>query len=97
MPKHYYNQGMEDSEELLVTVFRGSGVSAESEAQSIHGLLESSGIDSLLVRENVVELPVGSVELKVLDSLADRAREIIRAGERGGPRAAEEAEAESEL
>lgn len=88
---------MEESEELLVTVFRGSGLSAESEAQSIHGLLESSGIESLLVRENVVEIPVGLVEIKVLDSVADRAREIIRAGERGGPQAAEAAEAETEI
>lgn len=81
----------------MVTVFKGSGLSAESEAQSIHGLLESSGIESLLVRENVVELPVGLVEIKVLDSLADRAREVIREGQLGGPEAAEAAEAETEI
>ncbi len=86
-----------ESEESLVTIFQGSGLSAESEAQSIHGLLESSGIESLLVRENVVELPVGGVEIKVLASLADRAREIIREGQLGGAEAAEAAEAETEI
>jgi len=88
---------MEESEEALVTVFRGSGLSAESEAQSIHGLLESSGMESLLVRENVVEIPVGLVEIKVLASLADRATEIIREGQLGGAEAAEAAEAETEI
>lgn len=88
---------MDESRESLVTVFRGSGLSAESEAQAIHGLLESSGIESLLVRENVVELPVGLVEIKVLASLVDRATEIIREGQLGGAEAAEVAEAETEI
>lgn len=88
---------MEESEEPLVTVFRGAGLSAESEAQSIHGLLESSGIESLLVRENVPELPVGLVEIKVIASVGERAREVIREGQLAGPEAAEAAEAETEI
>jgi len=81
----------------MVTVFTGDGISAESEAQSIHGLLESSGIESLLVRENVPELPVGLVEVRVMESQAARAQEIIQEGRAGGPEAAEAAEAETEL
>jgi DNA invertase Pin-like site-specific DNA recombinase len=83
--------------EPLVTVFKGVGTSAEMEAQAIHGLLESSGIESLVVRANVTELPVGSVEIRVVESLAERAREVILEGRRAGPEAAEAAEAESEI
>jgi hypothetical protein len=83
--------------ERLVTVFQGNGISAESEAQAIHGLLASSGIASLVVRENVPEIPVGSVEIKVVESLSQRALEVIQAGREGGPEAAEAAEAESEI
>jgi len=88
---------MEQSEEPLVTVFEGAGLSAEMEAQSIHGLLESSGITSLVVRENVPEIPVGNVEVRVLASEAARARDVIQEGKRAGPAAAAAAEAESEL
>ncbi len=78
-------------------MFEGDGISAESEAQAIHALLESSGIESLLVRENVPEIPVGLVEIKVVESLAARAREVIEAGREAGPAAAEAAEAETEI
>lgn len=87
----------EPSDERMTTVFESAGLSAEMEAQAIHGLLESNGIESLVVRENVVELPVGKVEVRVMASDEERAREVIREGESAGPQAAEEAEAESEL
>jgi hypothetical protein len=83
--------------EPFVTVFEGNGISAEMEAQAIHALLESSGVESLLVRENVTEIPVGNVEVRVAGSQAERAREIIEAGRAAGPEAAEMAEAETEL
>lgn len=85
------------NDETLMNVFESAGVSAEIEAQQIHALLEASGIESVLVRENVVELPVGRVEVRVVASDAERAREIIREGESGGAEAADKAEAESEL
>ena len=84
-------------EETLMNVFEAAGISAEMEALSIHALLESSGIESLVVRDNVPELPVGRVEVRVAASEAERAREVIREGQLAGPAAAEEAEAESEL
>ena len=89
------HSGPED--ETLMNVFEAAGISAEMEAQSVRALLESSGIDSVVVRENVPELPVGRVEVRVTASDADKAKEVIREGQAGGPAAAEEAEAESEL
>jgi DNA invertase Pin-like site-specific DNA recombinase len=88
-------RGPED--ETLMNVFVAAGTAAEMEAQSIHGLLEASGIESFIVRENVTELPVGRVEIRVPASLVERARQIILEGQRAGPAGAEEAEAESEL
>ena len=86
-----------DDEETLMNVFEAVGISAEMEAQSIHALLQSSGIDSVLVRENVTELPVGRVAVRVVASEVEQARQIIQEGQVGGPAAADEAEAESEL
>ena len=81
----------------MVTVFAGAGFSAEMEAQSVHALLESGGIASLLVRDNVTALPVGRVEVRVIASLAEQARQLIDEAEKSGPAAAEEAEAETEI
>ena len=86
-----------ENEETLMNIFEAVGISAEMEAQSIHALLESSGIESVVVRENVPAIPVGRVEVRVVASDAERAREIIREGQSAGAAAAEEAEAESEL
>lgn len=76
------------AQDKLVTVFASRTVSAEIEAETIYGLLESSGIGSLIVRENVVQAPVGLVSIKVLDSEEKEARAIIdsaiEAGESGG-------------
>ena len=83
--------------EPFVTVFEGNGITAEMEAQSIHALLESSGVQSLLVRANVTELPIGTVEVRVVGSQADKAVEIIKAARKGGRQAAAEAEAETEI
>ena len=66
-----------NAEDKLVTVFASRSVSAEVEAETIHGLLESSGIGSLIVRENVVQAPVGLVSIKVLDAEEQEARAII--------------------
>jgi len=87
---------MSQSEEPLVKIFESAAISAESEAQAIQGLLDSSGIASLVVRDNVPELPVGRVEIRVIESMAEKAREIIQAGRAAGPEAAEAA-AESEI
>ena len=86
-----------DQDETFMNVFQAAGLSAEMQAQSIHALLQSSGIASVLVRENVTELPVGQVEVRVAASEVEQARQIIQEGESAGPAAADAAEAESEL
>jgi hypothetical protein len=61
----------------FVTVFSSNAHDAESEADTIHSLLESAGLESVIVRENVQELPTGGVEVRVLPEEAAEARELI--------------------
>lgn len=75
MPEDFSPQDYSADE--FVTVFRSRNRTAAIEAESIHGLLESAGLKSLIVRENVPELPTGWVEVKVLASDAEEARELI--------------------
>ena len=67
----------EHPEGELVTFFSSNAHDAESEADTIHSLLESAGLQSVIVRENVQELPTGGVEVRVLPDEADEARELI--------------------
>lgn len=64
-------------DEELVTVFASSNFDAESEADIVYGLLQSSGIEAVIVRQNVPELPTGQVEVRVLESQAEEARMLI--------------------
>lgn len=82
MPEEFPPQ--EYSPDELVTVFRSRSHSAEVEAESIHGLLQSADLKSLIVRENVPELPTGYVEVKVLASEADEAKQLIQSARQGG-------------
>ena len=61
----------------FVNVFTSSNLGAETEAELVHGLLESAGLDSVIVRQNVPELPTGVVEVRVLASQAADARALI--------------------
>ena len=70
---------MPDATDELVTVFSSRSHSAEIEAEAIHGLLESSGIESLIVRENVLEMPVGRVSVKVFSSYKQETEQLIQA------------------
>ena len=70
---------MPDATDELVTVFSSRSHSAEIEAEAIHGLLESSGIESLIVRENVLEMPVGRVSVKVFSSYKEETEQLIQA------------------
>ncbi|MDA0206746.1 MAG: hypothetical protein O3A53_04250 [Acidobacteria bacterium] len=76
------DEGEEMSEEhptgKFVTVFSSNAHDAESEADTIHSLLGSAGLQSVIVRENVQELPTGGVEVRVLPQEADEARELIK-------------------
>lgn len=64
-------------DEELVTVFASSNFDAESEADIVYGLLQSSDIEAVIVRQNVPELPTGQVEVRVLESQAEEARMLI--------------------
>ena len=74
----------EHPQDRFVTLFSSSNFDAESEADTIHALLASAGIESLIVRENVPELPTGEVEVRVLEHNAEVARKIIEAARQTG-------------
>ncbi len=61
----------------LVTVFASRSHLATVEAQVIYSLLESAGIPSWLVRENVVQQPVGRVSIKVTAGCGADALQLI--------------------
>jgi hypothetical protein len=79
----------------LVTVFSSRRHDAETEAEVIHGLLESAGIDAIIVRENVQELPAGKIWVKVVASSKDDAEQVIRDAQDIGDAEIEEADSES--
>ena len=64
-------------DQAFVNVFASSNFDAESEAEVILGLLQSYGIDAMIVRQNVQELPTGVVEVRVLESKAAEAKALI--------------------
>jgi hypothetical protein len=75
---------MPDATDEFVTVFTSRSHDAEIEAEAVHGLLESSGIESLIVRENVLEMPVGRVAVKVFSSYQGEAEGLIEAAQAPG-------------
>ena len=72
----------------FVTVFASRSHAAEVEAEAIHGLLESAGLQSLIVRENVPMVPVGRVSIKVLASDKEDAEKLIEEARGAGRTAA---------
>jgi len=72
--------------EKLVMVYRASG---EAEALIIKGLLESNSIPCLLKSNAAPSVHMfavdgmGEVKVMVLDSVADRAKKLIRGGKHG--------------
>ena len=85
--------------EKLVKVFESE---QESEALVVKGLLESSGIDSLMTSLDAEQdlFPVGGVMLRVREEQADEARRLIaesrdEAGELGDEDISEESASEA--
>ena len=66
------------NDEELVTVFSSRTHLANVEAEIINSLLESAGIRCWIARENVVQQPVGNVMIKVLESQAAEAKDVMR-------------------
>ncbi len=79
-----YMADQEHSQDDFVTVFSSGNHDAEAEAETVHSVLESAGIESVIVRENVQELPTGGVEVRVLEHDAEEARNVIAAAQQAG-------------
>jgi hypothetical protein len=77
-----------------VTVFSSSNHDGEMEATNIRGLLESNGIDAVVVGPSVI--PSLEFQVQVARSEAEDARRFIAEARAAGPEAAAEAEAASE-
>ena len=79
----------------LVTVFRlaGGGIE-EMEVLTVRQLLESNGIETVLVGDS--PLPNLAEEIRVAEEDAERAKQLIVDALAAGPAGAAEAEAESE-
>jgi len=75
-----------------VIVFEGSGTTAEIEALGIQAVLEAEGIRVVLGGETSFPNLPWSVGVSKAD--AARARQVIAAAQKAGPKAAAEAEAE---
>ena len=85
----------DDSHEMdMVTLFSSSNHDAEMEAMAVHGVLEASGITSMVIGPST--LPVLEFEVQVPKEDLERARQILAEAQAAGPAAAAEAERASE-
>jgi hypothetical protein len=87
--------GINPSHDLdMVTIYESLNVDAEMEADMIHGILEATGIPSIMVRPAYPAL--GSYCVQVPREAVEAARRAIAEAQAAGPEAADEGEAESE-
>ena len=78
----------------MVSLYVSQGVDAEMEAEVIHGILETNGVPSIVMRATGV--PVFGFEVRVPKSQLEEAKRLVAEAEAAGPEAAAEAEAASE-
>ena len=78
----------------LVTLFSSSTIDGEMEANNIHGMLEASGIPSVVIGAS--SLPSLEFLVQVPRSAIEEAQRVLAEAEAAGPEAAAEAEAASE-
>lgn len=78
----------------MVTLRSFDGVTAEMEAETVCGILDSNDIPAMVV--GAAQYPNLGFEVKVPRGKVKEAEELILEAEESGPDAAEEAEAESE-
>jgi hypothetical protein len=78
----------------MVKLFSSSNIDAELEANNIHGMLEASGIPSMVVGASVI--PSLEFQVQVSREDLDEARRLLEEARAAGPDAASEAEAASE-
>jgi hypothetical protein len=78
----------------MVPVYSSQAVDGEMEAEMIHGVLESNGVPSMVVR--ATGYPVLGFEVQVPKARFEEAERLIAEAEAAGPEAAAEGEAASE-
>ncbi|HEX3877801.1 MAG TPA: hypothetical protein VHW24_12495 [Bryobacteraceae bacterium] len=87
---------IDTSSELdAITVFSSSNHDAEMEATAIQTMLQSNGVDAVIVGPSV--LPSLEFQVQVPRAEAQEAALLITEARAAGPEAAAEAEAESEM
>jgi hypothetical protein len=105
-----YVKGMEDTPEVvsgeveetgdpshemdLEPVFQAVGAEAEMEAIAVHSVLQSNGIEAVLIGSS--SLPNFPFEVRVPHEQVDEANALIEEARASGPAAAEEAEKATE-
>jgi len=90
------NEDVGDSSHSLdmVTMYTSLAAEAEMEADMIHGVLESNGVPSIVVR--AAQYPALGYEVQVPRSRLEEAERLIAEAQAAGPEAAAEAEAATE-
>ena len=78
----------------MVPIFSSMNHDAEMEAQSIHALLESNGIESAVIGPST--LPTVEFQVQVPRSQVGDAERVMVEAREAGPSAADEAEAQTE-
>jgi hypothetical protein len=87
--------GEDNSSDLdMVTLFSSSNVDAELEVNNIHGLLQASGIPSVVV--GATSIPSLEFQVQAPRAYVQEAERLIREARAAGPAAADEAEEASE-
>ena len=86
---------MDPSHDLdLVALFASSSYDAEMEATAIHGLMEASGIPSIVV--GAPQIPSLEFQVQVPRARLEEAERVLAEAKAAGPTAAAEAEQASE-
>jgi len=78
----------------MVALFSSTNFDAEMEAMAVHGILQASGIPSILVGTST--LPVLEFQVQVPQEDLEEAERVLAEARAAGPAAAAEAEAASE-
>ena len=93
-PEREENQ-VDPSHDLdMVTLFSSSNIDAEMEVTAIHGMLEASGVPSMVV--GAASIPSLEFQVQVPRSSLEMAERVLAEARAAGPEAAAEAEAASE-
>jgi hypothetical protein len=93
-PEDEFENPDESSELDMVTVFQSGGTTGEMEAMSVKAMLESNGIEAMIVADS--RFPNLGEEVRVPREHVSEAKTLIQAALEAGPAGAAEAEAGTE-